>query len=371
MKKKVLIFMALPAIVFLFLLFFVAAVLTGNLDGEKDSPGAGYQLPGFVTQDMMQAFFEVQETEGIPVSSGLAQLIAESGFGRYGPGGENGQGMSQLAYDYKNLFGIKYFDGDENASGAVDMTTGEETSGGDITITAGFSVYPNYAACIRQRGWMLTRSPYIEHVEEHLNENNGKYTKKDAQEFIAGVRAAGWATDTSYVEKCIQYMDQYNLYQFDNMTYQEYLSGTGTGGSYGGTVTELMEQLAEHARNNDGTYPCTPDMCAAWVTGIYKQVGAPVIPYGNAIDMWNVYQSTGSTDTKNIPPGAIVCGSGSGYMGSLYGHVGIYLGDGLIAHNAGYHSIQTIEEWSAWQTATCQGHTGWIGWVFPGGVPTE
>ena len=371
MKKKILIFMALPVIGFLFLLFLLAAVLSGNLDGEKGSAGAGYQLPGFVTQEMMQAFFEVQEAEGIPVSSGLAQLIAESGFGRYGPGGDTGQGMSQLAYDYKNLFGIKYFDGDENASGAVDMVTGEETSGGDIIITDAFSVYPDYAACIRQRGWMLTRSPYIEHVEEHLNENNGKYTKQDAQDFIAGVRAAGWATDSSYTEKCIQHMDQYNLYQFDNMTYKEYLSGAGSGSSYDGTVTELMEDLAEHARNNDGTYPCTPDMCAAWVTGIYKQVGAPEIPYGNAIDMWNVYRSTGSTDTENIPPGAVVCGSGSGDMGALYGHVGIYLGDGLIAHNAGYHSIQTIEEWSAWQTATCQGHTGWIGWVFPGGIPTE
>ena len=66
MKKKILIFMALPVIGFLFLLFLLAAVLSGNLDGEKGSAGAGYQLPGFVTQEMMQAFFEVQEAEGYP-----------------------------------------------------------------------------------------------------------------------------------------------------------------------------------------------------------------------------------------------------------------------------------------------------------------
>ena len=68
----------------------------------------------------------MQEESGIPVSTGVAQVIAESGFGLYGPGGDNGQGLSQLAYEYKNLFGIKYFSGDKYAIGGVDMSTGEE-----------------------------------------------------------------------------------------------------------------------------------------------------------------------------------------------------------------------------------------------------
>ena len=74
----------------------------------------------------MEAFFAVQEESGIPVSTGVAQVIAESGFGLYGPGGDNGQGLSQLAYEYKNLFGIKYFSGDQYAIGGVDLSTGEE-----------------------------------------------------------------------------------------------------------------------------------------------------------------------------------------------------------------------------------------------------
>ena len=349
----------------------VAFVLAGSAEEEKTDDAAGYNLPTFVTQEMMEAFFEIQEEYGIPVSSGIAQLISESGFGRYGPGGESGQGLSQLAYDYKNLFGIKYFSGDSYAVGVVDMTTGEQTSsGGSMTIVAGFSVYPGYAACIRQRAWMLMRSPYIDHLSDCLNPNNGSYSKEDAKQFIEGIRRAGWATDLSYVEKCVRHMDTYNLYVFDNMTYDEYLSGAGTaGGSYDGTVTEQMQRIADVARNNAGTYPCTPDMCAAWVTGVYQAAGAPVIPYGNAIDMWNTYAQTGSTSRENIPPGAIVCGSGTGYMGALYGHVGIYLGDGLVANNVGYFSVETLEQWCSWQTATCQGHTGWIGWVYPGGVP--
>ena len=141
-------------------------------------------------------------------------------------------------------------------------------------------------------------------------------------------------------------------------TFKEYIQG----------VNQAAQQAIGEER---AKYPCTPDMCAQWVTGIYQAAGAPTIPYGNAIDMWNNYKNTGNTSMENIPPGAIVCGSGYGSMGSIYGHVGIYLGNGMVANNRGYFSVESLEEWCSWQTATCQGHTGWIGWVFPGGVPAN
>jgi hypothetical protein len=319
---------------------------------------------------MMQAFFETQKESGVPVSTGIAQLIAESGFGMYGPGGESGQGMSSLAYLYKNLFGIKYFSGDQYASGSVDMTTGEETEGGGIITGIGsFAKYPDYASCIRQRAWMLERDPYASFVNPYRNQNDGKYTKEAAQGYMQGIRLAGWATSSAYIEACIGHMDTYNLYRFDNMTYEEYQKGGS--GSYDGVETDLMKRIAAIARENQSLYPCEPDMCAAWVTGVYQAAEASEIPWGNGIDMWNTYQNTGNTSMENIPPGAVVCGSGSGPMGELYGHVGIYIGDGLVANNVGRFSIETVEDWASWQSATCQGHTGWIGWVYPGGVPTK
>lgn len=330
---------------------------------------AGYGLPTFVTEEMMQAFFETQQESGIPVSSGIAQLIVESGFGSYGPGGENGQGLSQLAYEYRNLFGIKYFSSDQFASGSVNMSTGEETDAGNVTVDAAFAVYPDYQSCIRQRAWMLRHAPYESHISPYLNRNDGNYTEEDAKHFVEGIRAAGWATAQAYVEHCFSVMERYHLYQFDNMTWEQYQEGMEGAGRYDGTVTEQMQAIVDVAQNNGSTYPCTPDMCAAWVTGVYEAAGAGVIPYGNAIDMWNTYQNTGSHSMDNIPPGAIVCGSGSGYMGSLYGHVGIYLGNGMVANNVGHFSIESLSNWISWQTATCQGYTGWIGWVYPGGVP--
>ena len=348
----------------------VVVIFTSILTAITSSNSAGYNLPPFITQDMMECLFEQQEEAGIPVSTGIAQVIAESGFGLYGPGGESGKGLSQLAYDYKHIFGIKYFSTDPFATGAVNMQTGEEVNGDNITIEAGFAVYRDYVSCIKQRTWMLTRDPYAGQVAPYINENDGEYTKEDARLFIRGVWLGGWSTSSAYVDRCVTHMDTYNLYRFDNMTYEEYKSGLG-GGSYNGVVTPSMKRIVDVAESNTGTKPCKPGWCAAWVTGVYQAAGAPVIPYGDAIDMWNTYRSTGSTSMENIPPGAIVCGSGSGSDGADYGHVGIYIGDGKVAHNMGYLSIQTLEDWCSWQTAVCQGHQGWIGWVFPGGVPTE
>ncbi|MCI8835256.1 MAG: hypothetical protein HFH24_07770 [Ruminococcus sp.] len=367
-----LISMVIAVLVTIVVVFAIVSVIVSAIAAllQESNPG-GYGMPVFVTSDMMQVFFEVQEEYGIPVSTGVAQLIAESGFGLYGPGGDTGEGLSQLAYDYKNLFGIKYFSSDQYATGVVDMTTGEQdAAGGMTTIVAGFSVYPDYASCIRQRAWMLDREPYASRVESYRNPNDGSYTREQAQGFINGIREAGWATDISYVQKCIQHMDNYNLYRFDNMTWEQFQAG-GAGVNYDGTVTPVMQVIVDTAQTNSGIYPCTSDMCAQWVTGVFIASDASVIPYGNAIDMWNNYRTTGSTDMENIPPGAIVCGSGYGEMGAIYGHVGIYIGNGMVANNRGYFSIETVEEWSSWQTATCQGYTGWIGWVFPGGVPSE
>lgn len=356
----------LPIFLLLVLIIMIVSAMGGAAQTEQS---AGHGLPPFVTNEMMEAYFITQEESGIPVSTGIAQLVVESGYGSYGPGGEDGKGLSKLAYDYKNLFGIKYFINDPYAIGGVDMSTGEQTqSGNHVTINAAFAIYPDYKACIKQRAWMFARSPYREHLSENLNPNNGTYTKEKANAFAEGIKAAGWATSHSYVENLIAVMEQYNLYQYDNMTYDDFIKST-TEVNYDGTVTEDMLNIKNIAMQNKGIYPCDPDMCAQWVTGVYIAAGINPPPYGDAIDMWNHYKHTGSTDMNNIPPGAIVCGSGTGYMGSIYGHVGIYVGNGLVAHNVGRHVVEPLSDWCAWQTANCQGHVGWIGWVYPPGVP--
>ena len=124
--------------------------------------------------------------------------------------------------------------------------------------------------------------------------------------------------------------------------------------------------VADIAATNRGTFPCNAGWCAAWVSGVYNAAGV-LPPHGNAIDYWNKWQSTGSTSMTDIPVGAAVISSGAGYEGSIYGHIGIHIGGGVIANNIGYCKIETIESFAASATATCQGHRGYIGWVWPNG----
>ena len=244
---------------------------------------------------------------------------------------------------------------------------------------------------------VTTREDSIKTLFRHLTNSftayyngHGKYPNIFKNDEVLGSAVQGTLFGSQYARKTEKYSadNAKNYYNNNKAQFSDYPQipspdfarlvcskyktvSANSGVTYNGSVTASMQKIANIAKNNQGTFPCTPDYCAAWVTGVYKAAGARVIPYGDAIDMWNTYKSTGSTSQNNIPPGAIVCGSGSGYMGSIYGHVGIYIGNGLVANNVGHFSIESLAQWSSWQTATCQGHRGWIGWVYPGGVPSN
>ena len=66
---------------------------------------------------MIVGALKCQDETGYPASVTIAQIIQESGYGSYGPGGESGEGLSYLAYQYCNLFGIK----GKGTAGSVNM----------------------------------------------------------------------------------------------------------------------------------------------------------------------------------------------------------------------------------------------------------
>lgn len=79
--------------------------------------------------------------------------------------------------------------------------------------------------------------------------------------------------------------------------------------------------------------------CQAWVADVYQAVTGSRGSAHCALcaaDMWGV-----SSDFSQIPVGATVYG----YSSSKYGHVGIYIGNGMVAHNIGYIKIEPIEDW--------------------------
>lgn len=177
---------------------------------STDMPLEG--IPAFITAEMITGALKVQDEYGYPASVTIAQIIQESGFGTYGPHGEEGQGLSYLAFQYNNLFGIK----GEGPAGSVQMKTGEETKEGQsYTIRAGFRVYHTYSESMEDRAELLKE------VYSDLTEG-----VKDANTFA--MRIAGrWATDNDYGKRLIDQMETYDLYRLDRLTLEEFDSLLG------------------------------------------------------------------------------------------------------------------------------------------------
>ena len=170
-------------------------------------------LPSFITQEMIVAALKCQDETGYPASVTIAQIIQESGFGNYGPGGEDGKGLSYLAYQYNNLFGIK----GTGPAGSVDMITGEQSKDGSMfTIVSGFRVYDTYTECIEDRTELLKE------VYADLT-----FGVEDANTFAMKI-GSRWATSLTYGQSLIRQMEEYDLYRLDNMTLGEFSNLLGT-----------------------------------------------------------------------------------------------------------------------------------------------
>ena len=93
--------------------------------------------------------------------------------------------------------------------------------------------------------------------------------------------------------------------------------------------------------------------CQAWVADVYQAVTGSRGSAHCALcaaDMWAV-----SSDFSQIPVGATVYG----YSSSQYGHVGIYIGNGMVAHNIGEIKIQSLESWVKTYKGFAWGFENW------------
>ena len=99
-------------------------------------------------------------------------------------------------------------------------------------------------------------------------------------------------------------------------------------------------------------------LCAMWVSQVYSRAGYGY-PGGNANNMyWNYCTSS---NKGGLQPGMIIAVStwtGTS-AGRIYGHVGIYIGGGMVMHNVG--SIQTmgLDAWINTYGTTVTPRWGW------------
>lgn len=242
-------------------------------------------IPSFITQEMIVGALKAQDETGYPASVTIAQIIQESGYGKYGPGGEDGKGLSYLAFEYCNLFGIK----GKGTAGSVSMKTSEmEADGSTYSTYAGFRSYHTYTECIEDR------SKLLKEVYSDLTED-----VTDANTFAMKI-GRRWATDLNYGKHLINTMRRYDLYRLDEMTLGEF--------------SELIGEFAN---------PCP----GSSITSLFGRRNAPIAgasTYHKGLDL--------GTGAYNIPTyaakeGTVIFAGEAGACGNL---ITIDHGDGLV-----------------------------------------
>ncbi|MDP4108248.1 MAG: glucosaminidase domain-containing protein, partial [Bacillota bacterium] len=136
---------------------------------------------------------KLQQEKGVPASITLGQIILESS-GNY-------NGLSGLAFEAKNLFGIK----GTGTAGSVSWDTTEFVDGQQIVTNAQFAKYNTYYDSMLDHANLLLKPRY----QKYLN------NVTSIVDYANGIQEAGYATDPNYANKLIKIIYQYELWKLD------------------------------------------------------------------------------------------------------------------------------------------------------------
>lgn len=130
---------------------------------------------------------------GIPASVVAAQCLLESGWG-----------LSKLATQGKNYFGVK---ADRDWKGPIVLMPTKEYMGGKwIVVNAKFRKYASLEESIKDHAVFLKSNPRYMPCFSHKN---------DYKEFARTLKLAGYATDPNYTKLIVDIIESYGLQHYD------------------------------------------------------------------------------------------------------------------------------------------------------------
>ena len=282
----------------------IISALFGFWDAE-DKKRSMEGLPPYITYEMVEEAIRCQEEFGHPTGCTIAQIICESG---------QGETMSQLATRDHNLFGMKWassFASAPEVAGKAGWTTQEEyTPGTFTTITAYFTVFKGDVECIRFRSRVFLQA-------SHYSANTliqQAIAECSSDKMAEGLKDAGWATSSAYVDSLKSAMDTYNLRRFDSMSVEDLESGALSADA---VIAAAYSQLGVPYVWG-GTTPGVGLDCSGLTQYCYRQAGI-AIPR-NSEDQAAFGRKVPVSDAT---PGDILWRPG---------HVAIYIGDDRYIH---------------------------------------
>ena len=300
----------------------IVSALFGFWDAE-DKKRSMEGLPPYITYEMVEEAIRCQEEFGHPAGCTIAQIICESG---------QGETMSQLATRDHNLFGMKWassFASAPEVAGKAGWTTHEEYTPGQIsTITAYFTVFKGDVECIRFRSRVFLQAAHYRNnalIRQAVAEHS-------SDKMAEGLKDAGWATSSSYVESLKAALDAYNLRRFDSMTVEDLEGGALSADAI---VAAAYSQLGVPYVWG-GTTPGVGLDCSGLTQYCYRQAGI-AIPR-NSEDQAAFGRKV---PVSEATPGDILWRPG---------HVGIYIGDDRYIHEPHTGAACTIASGASYFT---------------------
>lgn len=282
----------------------IVSALFGFWENEANKQ-AMEGLPPYITYEMVEAALDAQEKYGHPAGCTIAQIICESGQGDH---------MSQLATRDYNLFGMKWassYASAKEVAGKASWATGEEAADGShYTTAAQFIVFKGDAECIRFRSRVFLQAG------RYANNSliREAVTNHDSDKMAEGLKDAGWATDSRYVETLKSIMQTYGLYRFDGLSLDDFKAGEEAGNAI---VAAAYSQLGV-SYVWGGSTPGKGLDCSGLTQYCYRQAGIRISHY--------------TEDQKNELRQIPISRAEPGDILYKYGHVAIYIGDDKYIH---------------------------------------